>query len=490
MSEPSDQRSATVIRQDIADYILKHGNELSDVSAVKEFTEQHGRLSKEIVSAKKRGKRLAKAKEKFEPFEKRVLDCRDALKNAEAELAKLYRPLGQVAFQAFINGSLKEQEVFSERLAVHKRIEELKQERDGLSPGPDAGMIQKTKAKAQQLAIAAKIKIEETKVGKQETVIGRKIVKDKLDESVRCDSTTELLGKIAEQREFLSVCSSELREADAAREKAANQLCEAVPLQHIESSRTFDAEMKACKKIVRESESSLAKATRSLIDSLVGIEQSKLPNSLTAKLDELKTAKDDASEHFKEAGEEFQEATEGIRSGAAGLAGSAKRWWGGLSKRGKTIVVVASCFVLLLAALSDTEQPKPNTSTDDRAAESESASGGETMEVPSRGNDTGAWTDRGLADERPITQADLDSMNIFEVKRRIGQPDKTHRHPKSQNVFVSVWKQPNGKYLVVSGIEAIDGSNRHMIALNKINMASSNVENLVRETMNMTFTGR
>jgi chromosome segregation ATPase len=280
IGETVKTRSAAAIRQDIAEYVLNHADEMSEVPGVKAFVEEHGRLTKEIAEAKGRLGRLSKAKEEYEPLEQSVKSCRKTLKDAEAELAKLHRPSGKAVFQAFLAGDLEDQPLFADRLAAHKRIQELQQEHGDLTPASDAGMVQKAKAKAQQLAIAGKIKLEEMKCSGLETEIGRQVVEGELGKSVRCDSTSDQTDEIAEHRESLATCSSERREADAAREKAAKQLCKTIPLQHIENSQTFDSEMKSCKKAVRESESSLSNSTRSLTDALQDSGKAKLPDVL------------------------------------------------------------------------------------------------------------------------------------------------------------------------------------------------------------------
>ena len=317
-SSPESTRSAADIRQDIADYILSHPDELSDVPSVKQFVEEHGRLTNEIAAAKKRGKRLAKAKEKYEPLEQRVVAGRQELKDAEAELAKSHRPLGEASFQAFLSGELEDHPVFADRLAAHKRVQELQQERDGLAPAADAGLAQKAKAKAQQLAVMAKIKIEEMKLGGLETEIGRKAVEGKLDESVRCNSTNEHLGRIAEQRGTVTECALKLREADTLREKAAKQLCEAVPLPHIESSKTFDTEIKACKATVRGSESALSKAMCLLTDELDQPHVTSIPDAMAQQIKELREASQhDVSERMRNAGDQMRKRGAGLLSGVA-----------------------------------------------------------------------------------------------------------------------------------------------------------------------------
>ena len=119
-SSPESTRSAAAIRQDIADYVLSHADEMSEVPSVKQFVKEHGRLTTEIIEAEDRLQRLAKAKDEYGPLEQRVSTCRKALKDAEAELAKSHRPLGTAAFKAFIAGDIEDHPVFADRLAAHK----------------------------------------------------------------------------------------------------------------------------------------------------------------------------------------------------------------------------------------------------------------------------------------------------------------------------------------------------------------------------------
>jgi hypothetical protein len=163
-----------------------------------------------------------------------------------AELAKLHRPLGEAAFKAFNAGDLEEQLIFSDRLAAHKKIQELQQERDDLAPAADAGMAQMAKAKAQQLAIAGKIKLDQMKVGGLDTEIGRKILEDKLDESVRCGSTADILDQITKNREGIANSTDMVHDAEAARDEAAAKLCESVPMDRVEGTESLDTEITKC----------------------------------------------------------------------------------------------------------------------------------------------------------------------------------------------------------------------------------------------------
>jgi len=340
-------------RQDIVEYILKHADEMSGLSCVKEFVEGHHRLSSETSDINKLSRRLIKAKEQFIPFEKRVQVCKDSLSHSEKELSKLHRPLGQAAFNAFTDGSIKQGRILSDRIAIHERVTTLKKDRANRAPQHDTGITQKAKIKAHQLAITGKIKLEESKIGRLESEIGRQLIQDNLDDSVRCDSILKILDEIAFHRDDIIKSKQEFHKAEVAQKQAINQLCKAIPLNHIESSKTLDDEIKACNKIVLESESSFAEATRLLTDGLHNVNQEILPESLLVLLNKLKDNPKDASQYFREAGEELQEATKDLQRGSSGIGRSVKYWWNGLSIHAKYISIGVFGFLLLIAVFSE-----------------------------------------------------------------------------------------------------------------------------------------
>ena len=326
---PDATRSASETRQDIVDYVLKHTDELSDVPCVKIFVDEHGRLTKEIVEAKARQERLAKAKEEYEPLEQRVGPCRLALNDAETELAKLYAPLGEAAFKALLTDDIDEQPLFADRLAAHKQVQVLQAESDALSPGADAGMVQKTKAKAKQLAIKAKIKLAERKFGGLQTEIGRKIVEDELDESIQCDPTNQLLIQIKDQRDGIASLSAELKEAKSELAESGKRLCETVGLASIGRSKDLDTAIKLGTKTIKQHDSDVATATRGLADTLKEVDASTLPQTLVPLLESLGNAPaDDFAGQVKES----------RRKGVEAVS-SAKKYWSGLSRRKRNQIV-------------------------------------------------------------------------------------------------------------------------------------------------------
>jgi formylglycine-generating enzyme required for sulfatase activity len=334
-------RSVPDTRREIANFVVEHADELSDVPGVKEYVEVHDRLTKQIAEAKDRQKRLVTAKREYEPLEQRVDKCRRALKDGEAELARLHRPLGEAAFKALLAGDINEQPIFADRLAVHKRVQVLQQECDGLSPGSDAGFVQQTKATAQQLAIKGKIKLEELKFGGLHTKIGREIVEGELDESIRCSTTAQILSQIKEQRDRIAKKSAKLKEATTALTASGKRLSAAVGLASIGSSRDLAAAEKLCVKNVKQHESNLEVAIRGLVDALQQVDANVLPTPLATLLSRLVNARD----------LHFVGRAEGFRRKGVETAASAKKYWSGLDTRTRSVVSVVAILAAVVALL-------------------------------------------------------------------------------------------------------------------------------------------
>jgi hypothetical protein len=330
-------RSASDTQRDIVEFVIKHADELN-VPGVKNFVEEHGRLSKELAEAKERQKLLAKAKQEYEPLEQRADKCRRALKDAETELTKLHRPLGEAAFKAFLAGEIDELPIFADRLAIHERVQELQQQCDGLSPGSDAGFVQQAKATAQQLAIKGKIKLEELKFGGLHSKIGREIVEGELDESIRCDTTAQLLSQIRFQRDGIARCSADLKEATTALTGAGERFSATVGLASIESSRDLAAAIKLCDRDIRKHECDFETATRELVDALQEVDASALPNSPVALLGRLADARE----------QDFAGRTEEYRQKGIVAAASAKEYWSGLDNLTKIVLSTAAISTVVV----------------------------------------------------------------------------------------------------------------------------------------------
>ena len=273
---------------ELAEVIFKHADELSVVPVAQFFVEKHTQTVADIKDAKTRKTELELAKQKFEPLETRFLTRQTALKEAGTKLTEFHAPLGGESFRALLDEQISEQPVFTERLAAHNSVQTLQHERDGLAANPDAGLVEKAKLKAQQLALTGKIKLEERSAGKLEKAIGRQLIENSLEESVRCESTTSIVDQISSQRKAIAERLSELEESQSIKDEVATQLCKELSIERIENGKTLDAEISKCDKTVRGLEATLNTAAGELLPELQNFERDRLPAELATMLGDTK----------------------------------------------------------------------------------------------------------------------------------------------------------------------------------------------------------
>ncbi|MGD0283957.1 MAG: DUF4339 domain-containing protein, partial [Dissulfurispiraceae bacterium] len=188
------------LRQSIVQHSLTQQDDLTNTETISSFRKEHSNLQEQLKQLQDRLQQLGKAKTEYEVLENTCQQKSKELASTEVSLGQFAQPLGKAAFEGFVSGQIQNQPILNERFSVHRRIAELHTEYDQLKPANDAGMIQKTKAKAQQLVVTGKIKLEEMKINKLEEQIGKQLIASTQEDSVKCDHTTEILSKVAKQR--------------------------------------------------------------------------------------------------------------------------------------------------------------------------------------------------------------------------------------------------------------------------------------------------
>ena len=141
---------------------------------------------------------------------------RKELAGAESQLEGLAKSLGHAAYQAHRAGEVANQPCFADRIALQQKIAALQMEYEQLVPPSDASFFQKTKAKAQQLVVAGKVKYEELKIGSQETHIGKSLLDSSTEQTVACATTATLLDQVCQQRAVISRLRFESEAAESA----------------------------------------------------------------------------------------------------------------------------------------------------------------------------------------------------------------------------------------------------------------------------------
>jgi hypothetical protein len=289
VSIPSDQNQIDGIRNAIVEFVVAHGDDLSDNLEITYFLAQREEYTKQLEVAQNRRRLFVEAKQKLEPLDRKMAGSQQALTKAEGNFSTLYESLGRAAFGAVSAGALPDQACFSERQALNRRIADLQAQHDDLVPAADAGVRQKLIAKSKQVIVIGKLKLEERKIRSTDTAVGRAIITSDLDDSVRCEATANLLDRVAHCRDDVSTCLTRLQQDEMARDNCRQDLCKTLSLAHIEGLQTLDSEMELCRRTVEEADAAMRQAALSLVESLGVADQAALPPALAGHLAQLKT---------------------------------------------------------------------------------------------------------------------------------------------------------------------------------------------------------
>ncbi len=217
ITSPLDRKQLTqkiqLLRHDIVQFVLGGEPGQPSSSLIGAIRTQHAQLQDQIGKGQDRVQQLSATKARYGTLEGACEKTRKELAGAESQLEWFAGPLGHAAFQAYHAGEVGNQPCFADRIALQGEIESLQKEHDQLAPPSDASFLQKTKAKAQQLVVAGKIKIEELKIGSQETQIGKSLLDSGTEQTIACATTAALLDQVSQQRTTITKLRSE-SEAD------------------------------------------------------------------------------------------------------------------------------------------------------------------------------------------------------------------------------------------------------------------------------------
>jgi len=275
------------LRQSIIQQVLSQSSDLPDAEPIATFRKGYADQQERLNQLKKRTQDLDRAKAECEVLDNACQQKGKELAAAEANLKQYARPLGKAAFEGVVLGQVQNQQIFNERSVLQGRVGELHAEHDRLSPSSDAGIVQKTKAKAQQLVVAGKIKLEETKIGKLEEQIGRQLIGSNQEDSVRCERTAGILAELAKHREVVAHRKRECDEARKALDTKKQQLATTLQMTNIEGSKSFNIQRQNCEAQITQIENQRHSQERQLVERLVA---SEIQGPLGQLLGELRDA--------------------------------------------------------------------------------------------------------------------------------------------------------------------------------------------------------
>ena len=159
--------------------------------------------------------------------------------------------------------------MLADRLIVHEKVTQLQQESEALTPAADAKMLEKAKAKAQQLAAAGKIIIEETKIGKLDKQSGQQLISDQQEDSVSCEGTSAILEQISGGRAEISEKEAKVAESTAAFTSSRDEVTKKLALSPFETVADLNTQIKESNTLTADAQKQLALLERELPDRLM-----------------------------------------------------------------------------------------------------------------------------------------------------------------------------------------------------------------------------
>ena len=184
--------------------------------------------------------RLQIAKQRFEQADYVRAKAVKALEDATSAVSSVYDPIGSSVVMAFTLGEIHDSPLFADLLEANRKLQQFQNDLLALESGPNANMIQKTKAKTQQLIVQQKIKQGEKLINSEQYKLGKKIVDSKIYDSFICSTTTPAFEKLNTLQSNIVEAENNLKVANSSLGELNNELMSSVPLNKIVGVQTFD----------------------------------------------------------------------------------------------------------------------------------------------------------------------------------------------------------------------------------------------------------
>ena len=215
MDNPAaDGQSYDQLHNNLAEYLLKENSPGAQIAELKPIIAEHKTLVERQSSIKKQESSIAAILPVIEKVDAGITQAEKQVASEKKELTSFAEELGRSIFAGFKAGELPNQPVFSQRLDLQSQIDDLQGQRSKLLNESKSTFLEKTKAQAQLLALAGRIKVAEFKVGSVDTALGMAVLESKENLQIQCQKTEQILKLIASQRQRVLVAIEKQKEAE------------------------------------------------------------------------------------------------------------------------------------------------------------------------------------------------------------------------------------------------------------------------------------
>ena len=317
----------------LADVLFAENSPAKSAASLNQIWEEQRQLSDRLDTTQSILDRLEAVVPEVENRQNKHLNVTKQLKRANADIELLEKELGQSAMQAVMTGNIARSAIFEERIALYQQLAALESEKSEIGESANADWKDQLKSKSQYVKIAAQIKVEALKVGGLDKAIGRTLLSDGIEETMRCSETSAVLDRVCIKRtEQKAAVEGETAARIGFSDilQTASAIAKASPFESVAS---VQSEIKGLKRQLNEISKLLTKNSSVMLEAAQNDDTVMKDAAVGAELTELLELKT-----------RLEETKPGIRD-IAKIAGTG---WGQISRGTKSVVGVGITLSLLV----------------------------------------------------------------------------------------------------------------------------------------------
>ena len=183
---------------------------------------------------------LKQGKHEFANAEMLRSQAVESLNQSREDVSRLFSAIGSQIAMAYTLGEIKETPSLMNLIAANRKLMDVQNESAMLTPGPNAGIVEKTKAKAKQLALGGKIKTLEGQIENQQFELGKEIYESRNWDVYTSNTTSEIFQELNSLEQNIANAQNRLDQASSAFEDLKRSLSNSIPLNAIQDISTFE----------------------------------------------------------------------------------------------------------------------------------------------------------------------------------------------------------------------------------------------------------
>lgn len=235
------------LQNEIADILLGSDSPVRGSAEFDRLISEHDQLLSRQLELKDLETKLTEVLPGLEQAEALLAESRSLLSAEEKKLDGFAEELGKAAFEGLRIGELPDHLIFADRKELQSRIESLQRQRSELTFDENAGIVEKTKVRAQNLKLTGQIKFEEMRVHSVDRALGQALLVSKEKLSIQCSQTQHVLKNISNQRKLISKALKKVEQANQVVDKRKSDAAESLgcgPVDNVKSLKRFSNQLK------------------------------------------------------------------------------------------------------------------------------------------------------------------------------------------------------------------------------------------------------